>query len=49
MTIETARTINSELASQITRKLDEIQVDLNWQIALAVDEPKPRKYFHNSE
>ena len=32
ITIETARLINNEITSQVTRKLDEIRSDLNTQI-----------------
>ena len=37
MTAEMGRIINSELTSQISRKLDEIKMDLNSQISQTID------------
>ena len=36
MTVKTARVMNSELTSQMTKKLDEIKLDLNSQILQAI-------------
>ena len=45
MTANTARVINSELASQMSRKLNEIKLDLNCKILQAIDSAIAEKVF----
>ena len=45
ITIETARLINNEITSQVTRKLDEIRSDLNSQILEVINSANTEKVF----
>ena len=45
ITIEAARLINDEIASQVKRNLDEIKLDLNSHIPVALDTAITKRYF----
>ena len=47
ITIETARLINNEITTQVTRKLDEIKEDLNTQILKVINTAIAEKVLHS--